>query len=135
MKRLLALALLSFAAITMADPAMVYFISPANNAVVSNPVTLQFGLKGMGIAPAGSESTNPAHKTGHHHLLIDTPLPTDMTLPIAMDEKHRHFGGGQTETSLQLTPGKHTLQLLQADKNHIPHVPAVYSPVLTIIVK
>lgn len=111
--------------------AKVYFISPAAGEAVSNPVTVRFGLSGMGIAPAGIVKEN----TGHHHLLIDVAeLPaTDMPLPN--DDKHRHFGGGQTEITLELTPGKHTLQLMLGDANHIPHDPPIVSDKITIEVK
>jgi hypothetical protein len=110
--------------------AMVYFISPANGAKVTSPVTVRFGLRGMGVAPAGA--TNP--NTGHHHLMIDSELPPD-NLPIPNDEKHRHFGAGQTEVDLTLTPGQHTLQLVLGDALHIPHQPPVRSEKITITVQ
>ena len=110
--------------------AEVYIISPKDGAKVSNPVVVQFGLKGMGIAPAGMKAEN----SGHHHLLIDTNAPTNMAAPLASTENVKHFGKGQTETSLTLTPGKHTLQLLLADQNHIPHDPPVISKRITITV-
>jgi hypothetical protein len=84
----------------------------------------------MGVAPAGSNIPN----TGHHHLLIDTGLPA-MDLPIGKDEQHVHFGGGQTETSIELSPGKHTMQLLLGDYSHIPHNPPVVSKQITITVE
>ena len=110
--------------------AKLYFISPADGETVQNPVVVRFGLKNMGVAPAGTDVAN----TGHHHLLIDTELPT-MNLPIAKDDKHRHFGGGQTETSIELSPGRHTLQLLLGDFSHIPHDPPVVSKQITITVE
>ncbi|HKJ74600.1 MAG TPA: DUF4399 domain-containing protein [Alphaproteobacteria bacterium] len=110
--------------------AKVYIISPADGATVSSPVKVQFGLSGMGVAPAGVEKEN----TGHHHLIIDAPLPA-LDQPIPSDEHHVHFGGGQTETMLDLPPGKHTLQLLLADWQHVPHNPPVYSKQITITVK
>ncbi len=110
--------------------AEVYIISPADGETVQNPVLIRFGLKNMGVAPAGSDKAN----TGHHHLLIDTGLPA-MDLPIAKDDRHRHFGGGQTETSIELTPGRHTLQLLLGDARHIPHKPPLYSRRITITVE
>jgi uncharacterized protein DUF4399 len=110
--------------------AMVYFISPENGARVTSPVTVRFGLRGMGIAPAGV--TNP--NTGHHHLLIDTDLTPD-NLPIPNDDKHRHFGAGQTEVELTLPPGQHTLQLVLGDALHIPHQPPVRSEKITITVQ
>jgi hypothetical protein len=111
--------------------AKVYFISPVDGATLSNPVTIRFGLSGMGVAPAGTVKEN----TGHHHLLIDVAeLPaTDMPLPN--DDHHRHFGGGQTEITLDLPPGTHTLQLLLGDANHIPHAPPVLSDKITVEVK
>lgn len=112
--------------------AEVYIISPADGATVSNPVTVQFGLKGMGIAPAGIKMDN----TGHHHLFIDTNLPDDLSKPIpAVDGKIIHFGKGQTETTLTLTPGKHTLQLLLGDYLHVPLNPSVESKRITITVR
>ena len=112
------------------DGASVYIISPANGAVVSNPVTVVFGLVGMGVAPAGVDNKN----TGHHHLLIDTDTPS-MGNVIGKDDKHRHFGGGQTQTTIELSPGKHSLQLMLADKGHVPHNPPVVSEKITITVK
>jgi len=112
------------------EGAKVYFIEPADGAVVSGPVTVRFGLSGMGVAPAGVEKA----KTGHHHLLIDTKLE-DYTAPVPADDNHKHFGGGQTETTIELAPGTHTLQLLLGDHNHIPHKSPVESEVITITVK
>ncbi len=110
--------------------AKLYFIEPKNGAEISGPVAVKFGLVGMGVAPAGVEKKD----TGHHHLLIDTKLADDKA-PIPQDEKHRHFGMGQTETSVTLAPGQHTLQLILGDHNHIPHNPMVASEVITIKVK
>jgi len=111
--------------------AEVYIISPRDGATVHSPVHVQFGLKGMGVAPAGVKFEN----TGHHHLLIDTDAPTDLSAPLPATDKIVHFGKGQTETTLTtLTPGKHTLQLLLADQNHIPHNPPVISKKITITV-
>jgi Domain of unknown function (DUF4399) len=116
----------------MASPAdaQVYIISPKDGAKVSSPVTVQFGLKGMGIAPAGVKIEN----TGHHHLLIDADAPTDLGRPLPASEKVVHFGKGQTETAVKLTPGKHTLQLLLGDSTHVPHNPPVISKKITITV-
>ena len=110
--------------------AKLYIISPANGETVSSPVTVRFGLIGMGVAPAGVASPN----TGHHHLVIDSPLPA-LDGPQPKDDKHLHFGGGQTETKVTLTPGKHTLQLVLADKDHVPHEPPLVSEPITITVK
>jgi hypothetical protein len=111
--------------------AQVYFIEPVDGATVSNPVQIKFGLKGAGVAPAGVDKA----ATGHHHVFIDSPLPADLEEAVSLDEKHLHFGGGQTETSVKLAPGKHTLQLLLGDKNHIPHNPPLASKKITITVK
>ena len=107
-----------------------YIIAPADGATVSSPVTIVFGLRGMGVAPAGTEKA----KTGHHHLIVDAPLPS-MDEAVPADDNHRHFGGGQTETAIELAPGEHTIQLLLGDLNHIPHDPAVISNKITITVK
>lgn len=111
--------------------AMAYIIEPADGARVSNPVRVVFGLKGFGVAPAGVERND----AGHHHLLIDTGLPENLALPIPSDEQHRHFGGGQTEVELTLTPGRHTLQMLVGDHLHVPHDPPIASSVVTIEVQ
>jgi hypothetical protein len=110
--------------------AVVYIIKPADGARVKSPVTVVFGLSGMGVAPAGVKFDN----TGHHHLLIDTELPADLTLPLPATDSIRHFGKGQTETTLELPPGKHTLQLLFADYTHTPFTPNVASKKITITV-
>jgi hypothetical protein len=114
-----------------AKGADVYIISPKDGATVSSPVTVQFGLKGMGVAPAGIAFEN----SGHHHLLVDTEVPVNLGAPLPVTDNVRHFGKGQTEAALELKPGKHTLQLLLADQNHIPHNPAVVSKKITITVK
>lgn len=108
----------------------VYIISPAHGEKVSNPINVKFGLQGMGIAPAGTDIKG----TGHHHLFIDVKDFPDFTKPIPADENHIHFGKGQTETSIELAPGKHTLQLIFADFAHIPHEPAMISESITIYV-
>jgi len=110
--------------------AEVYIISPMNGAKVSSPFVVQFGLKGMGVAPAGVKFDN----TGHHHLLIDTDAPADLGSPLPASDKVVHFGKGQTQTTLTLPPGQHTLQLLLGDQNHIPHNPPVLSQKITITV-
>jgi hypothetical protein len=111
--------------------AEVYIISPKDGATVSSPVTIQFGLKGMGVAPAGVKFEN----AGHHHLLIDADAPADASVPLPTTDNVRHFGKGQTEASIELKPGKHTLQLLLGDQNHTPHNPPVLSKKITITVK
>ncbi len=111
--------------------AMAYLIEPVDGATVSNPVHVVFGLKGIGVAPAGTDRPD----AGHHHLLIDAGLPADLGIPIPNDDTHKHFGGGQTETTLMLAPGKHTLQLLVGDHLHVPFDPPIASSVVTIEVK
>ena len=132
LKRLtFSIALTLLATTASADESAAYIVAPADGATLKNPVTVIFGLHNpWGVAPAGTKLDN----TGHHHLLIDTPLP-DMTKPIAKDDQHRHFGGGQTETTLTLSPGKHTLQLLLGDFAHVPHQPPVVSKPITITVE
>ncbi|RMC32475.1 DUF4399 domain-containing protein [Paracoccus alkanivorans] len=120
------------------EGASVYFVNLEDGAVVSSPVKVIFGLSNMGIAPAGTEKEN----TGHHHILVDRPplgegeagaAELDESLPD--DDHHVHFGGGQTETTLELEPGEHTLQLVLGDMNHIPHDPPVASEMITITVE
>jgi hypothetical protein len=96
----------------------VYFVNLSNGDRVRSPLRVIFGLSRLGLAPAGVDK--PA--TGHHHLLINTPLPADLTKPIPFSDKYIHFGGGQSETVLTLPKGKHTLQLLFADASHKPFV-------------
>jgi hypothetical protein len=130
----LAAASLSPAAAQTASPAgaKVYIINLKDGAEVTSPFLVQFGLSGMGVAPAGVEKPN----TGHHHLIIDTKLTDEqMKAPIPADDTHKHFGGGQTEAMVTLPPGKHTLQLVLGDWSHIPHNPPVMSEPITITVK
>ena len=112
------------------EGAAVYIVSPADGATVTSPVTVVFGLRGMGVAPAGVNNEN----TGHHHLIVDAGLP-DLNQPIPSSENYRHFGKGQTEATIELAPGQHTLQLLLGDFSHIPHEEAVASAVVTITVQ
>jgi len=112
------------------EGARVYFIGLEEGAVVESPLEVRFGLAGMGVAPAGIERAS----TGHHHLLIDTALENP-SLPVPSDENHRHFGGGQTQVEVELSPGEHTLQLVLGDHNHIPHQPPVVSERITVTVK
>ena len=109
--------------------AKAYIISPKNGEVVPTEFTVKFGLKGMGVAPAGVQKDN----TGHHHLLVDAKSLPDMNQPLGANVTH--FGGGQTETTLKLAPGKHTLQLILGDQNHVPHHPPVLSEKITVTVK
>lgn len=114
------------------DGAQVYIISPADGTTVSNPVTVVFGLTGMGVAPAGTEAEN----TGHHHLLINTdPGTLDMETSLPATDQIVHFGGGQTQVTKELPSGTHTLRLLLGDLNHVPHDPPVMSEVITITIE
>ncbi len=106
-----------------------YIISPQNGAYVPTTFTVRFGLEKMGVAPAGVDKPN----SGHHHLLIDAPLPP-LDQPIPNDENHLHFGGGQTEANVTLPTGRHTLQLLLGDAYHVPHQPPVYSDPVVVYV-
>ena len=113
------------------DGARSYIISPADGATVSNPVTIVFGLEGMGVAPAGHEQAN----TGHHHLLINTTIDDvslEETLPAT--DTIVHFGGGQTQVTKELPAGTHTLRILLGDYAHVPHDPPVVSEPITITV-
>lgn len=109
--------------------AQVYIISPKDGEKVNETFTVKFGLKGMGVAPAGVDKEN----TGHHHLLVDTDLPKDLTKPLGSDVKH--FGGGQTEVDITLEKGDHSLQLILGNMFHVPHSPAVYSKKINVIVE
>jgi len=111
------------------EDANVYFISPGDGERLTSPVTVRFGASGIGIAPSGVDHD----KTGHHHLLVDTGMPS-LSSPIPSDDNYLHFGGGQTQTTLDLSPGEHTLQLLMGDAKHVPHDPPVASKKITITV-
>jgi Domain of unknown function (DUF4399) len=120
------------AAQRMAAPkdASVYFIEPRNGQIVGPHVHVVFGTRNFGVGPAGTDFAN----TGHHHVLIDTALPP-LDEPIPSDRSHQHFGAGQTETVIDLPPGRHTLQLLMGDGNHVPHNPPVLSKPIIIFVR
>ncbi len=113
------------------EGAAVYFVTPLDGQTVNSPVTVSFGLEGLGVAPAGVER----ERTGHHHLLVDVDDLPALDQPVPADEHHIHFGGGQTQTTLELSPGKHTLQLLVGDHLHVPHEPPVMSEKITITVE
>lgn len=114
-----------------AEGTTVYFVAPANGATVPSTFTVKFGLKGMGIAPAGVQHAN----TGHHHLLVDVAELPDFNAALPANNNIRHFGGGQTEAEITLPPGQHTLQLVFADYLHIPHDRPIVSEKITITVK
>ncbi|MEO1779605.1 MAG: DUF4399 domain-containing protein [Pseudomonadota bacterium] len=118
--------------------ARVYFVNLEDGDTVSAPVTVIFGLEGMGVAPAGTEADN----TGHHHLLLNRPPLGDgpdgaeeLQYGLPADDNHIHFGGGQTQVTLDLEPGEHTMQLVLGDLNHVPHSPPVATEVITITVE
>lgn len=120
------------------EGAKVYFVNLADGVTVSSPVTVVFGLSGMGVAPAGVEQAG----TGHHHLLIDRPPlgqgdggADELAHGLPADDHHRHFGGGQTEVTLDLAPGTHRLQLVLGDHAHVPHAAPVVSGVISITVE
>ncbi|WP_299966181.1 DUF4399 domain-containing protein [uncultured Roseobacter sp.] len=118
--------------------AEVYFVNLKDGDTVSSPVTIVFGLRGMGIAPAGAEWD----MTGHHHLVMNrAPFgegeagDAELSEPIPADENHKHFGGGQTETTMELPAGENTLQLVLGDWSHVPHSDPIMSEVITITVE
>ncbi len=120
------------------EGAEVYFINLEDGATVSSPVKIKFGLSGMGVAPAGTEKEN----TGHHHVLLNRPPlgegpdgAEELEFGLPADENHIHFGGGQTEVSLDLPAGTHTLQLVLGDLNHVPHDPPITTDVISITVE
>lgn len=143
MKRLIFAALLAASPVLAdrtASPegARVYFVNLEDGASVTSPVTIEFGIEGMEIAPAGSDVPN----SGHHHILLNRPPlgegedgADELIYSLPADDNHIHFGGGQTEVSLDLPPGEHTLQLVLGDTNHIPHDPPVVSDVITVTVE
>lgn len=113
------------------EGAKVFFVSPADGDTVTGPVTVEFGLEGMDVVPAGTDQEN----SGHHHLLIDLADAPDMNMPLPANDNVVHFGKGQTSTTLELAPGTHTLQLVLGDYRHIPHEPPVMSDTITITVE
>jgi hypothetical protein len=107
-----------------------YIIWPSDGAVIhGGKLWVRMGLRNMGVCPKGVAFPN----TGHHHLLIDTDLPA-LDQEIPSDRNHLHFGAGETDARIELPPGKHTLQLILGDHNHVPHVPPLYSKKITITV-
>jgi len=122
----------AFAARTPAPKnAEVFIIWPADGTVITGgKLWVRMGLRNMGVAPKGTDVPN----VGHHHLLVDTELPP-FDEPIPSDRNHLHFGAGETEARIELPPGKHTLQLLLGDQDHVPHDPPVYSKKISITVK
>ena len=113
------------------ENAEVYFVQPSDGATVEGTFDVVFGLRNMGVAPAGVDKEG----TGHHHLLIDTEVPSDLSKPLPATDQIKHFGGGQTETEITLQPGEHTLQLLIGNYAHVPHSQPVVSEQITITVE
>lgn len=113
------------------EGAEVYFIEPMDGATVSEEFAVKFGLRGLGVAPAGTVNK----MTGHHHILINMDKLPALDRPLPASEQIMHFGGGQTETTLKLPKGTHTLQLIVGDHLHIPHTPPVMSKKITIVVE
>jgi len=108
-----------------------YFIAPADGATVERVFAVKFGLRGMGVAPAGTLREG----TGHHHLLIDVKEAPKAGEAIPNDPHHLHFGSGQTETMLALPSGDHTLQLVLGDASHRVFDPPLLSERITVHVK
>ena len=104
-------------AVDLREPVSVHFSNLKTGYRVRSPFWVEFGIRGMGVIPAGNKN----EKAGHHHILIDTPLPRDHTAPIPFSDTHKHFGKGQTGTEISLPPGRHTLRLLFADHAHKPY--------------
>ena len=113
------------------EGATVYFITPKDGQTLAPSFEIKFGLKGMGVAPAGVSKDS----TGHHHILIDVNELPDLSQPLPVSENIRHFGGGQTETVLSLPPGKHSLQLVLGNYAHVPHDKPLLSEKITVIVE
>ncbi|MBQ0832800.1 MAG: DUF4399 domain-containing protein [Marinobacter sp.] len=113
------------------ENAEVYFVQPSDGATVEGTFDVVFGLRNMGVAPAGVDKEG----TGHHHLLIDTEVPSDLSKPLPATDQIKHFGGGQTETEITLQPGEHTLQLLIGNYAHVPHSRPVVSEQITVTVE
>lgn len=120
-----------FAAPTPAPKdAYLYIIWPLDGARIKGAFWCRFGLRNMGVTRAGDATPN----AGHHHLLIDVTEPIAPNEPIPQDKNHLHFGAGQTEARVDLPPGKHTLQLVLGDAQHVPFSPLLVSKKITITV-
>ena len=118
-----------FATFSISANPKVYFINLEDGDRVESPFLIQFGLSGMGIAPAGTDRSN----TGHHHLLINVD-DIDLSKPIPSSSNHIHFGGGQTESLVDLMPGDYSMQLVLGDMTHTPHNPPIISQRINITV-
>ena len=118
-----------FATFSISANPKVYFINLEDGDRLESPFLIQFGLSGMGIAPAGTDRAN----TGHHHLLINVN-DVDLSKPIPSSSSHIHFGGGQTESLIDLMPGDYSMQLVLGDMTHTPHNPPIISQRINITV-
>lgn len=127
--KIIGIILFTFTSLMISSQPKVYFINIEDGDSLESPFLVQFGLSNMGIAPAGIDKEN----TGHHHLLINVE-DINFNMPIPSSSNHIHFGGGQTETLVTLSPGEYSLQLLVGDKFHIPHNPPVISEKIKITV-
>ena len=127
---IISLAFLLLMSSVYAGDSRVFFIKPSNGDVVDKTFEVVFGISGMTLAPAGTYDSG----TGHHHLIIDAPLP-DLSMPVPANTQYLHFGKGQDKTMITLEPGKHKLQMILGDGNHIPHSPPIYSEIIEIEVK
>ena len=116
---------------TIADDAQVWFVSPKDQSQVSSPVTIIFGSSNLNIAPAGDNQPN----SGHHHLLVDLDKLPALDMPLPASDQVIHFGKGQSEATIELSPGSHSLQLLLGNYAHVPHSRPVMSEKITIVVK
>ena len=121
----------SFGKITSDKNESIYIISPKNGDEVRSPVKVIFGLKDMGVAPAGTIKSN----TGHHHLLVNLDKLPDLKLPLPSSENLIHFGLGQTETEVNLKKGINSLQLILGNYMHVPHQPPLISKKIKVIVR
>ena len=128
--KIIGIILFTFTSLMISSQPKVYFINIEDGDSLESPFLVQFGLSNMGIAPAGIDKEN----TGHHHLLIDVE-DINFNMPIPSSSNHIHFGGGQTEALLTLSPGEHKLRLLMGNYLHIPHEKPLISKEITIIVK
>ena len=127
---IISLAFLLLMSSVYAGDSRVFFIKPSNGDVVDKTFEVVFGISGMTLAPAGTYDSG----TGHHHLIIDAPLP-DLSMPVPANTQYLHFGKGQDKTMITLEPGNHKLQMILGDGNHIPHSPPIYSEIIEIEVK
>ena len=109
----------------------VFIVSPKDGDTVGQDVLVTFGVKGIAIRPAG----DPTPNTGHHHLLIDVAELPPGDAPIPNDATHKHYGKGQTEDTIHLPPGDHTLQMDFADLAHVQFDPPLVSKKITVHVK